>query len=135
MTYTITKAKTYRSKNHSQSSFKDKSNNTTLKRSKENSSSANQRLPQTPSETIDTSYDVLAILDHKHLHNQTSYLVTQWSPEILTQEQIDTCAKEEFTSKHIHPLDHTEGRPLYDTEGRLDSLTPQSWTAKADPLH
>jgi hypothetical protein len=68
----------------------------------------------TPSETIYTKYDVLEIQDHKHLHNQTMYLVTQWSPEILTQKQIDACTKEGFKSKHIHSLDHTEGRPLYE---------------------
>jgi hypothetical protein len=68
----------------------------------------------TPSETINTTYDVLEIQDHIHLYNQTTYLITQWSPEILTLEQIDACTKEGFTSKHIHPLDHTEGRPLYE---------------------
>ena len=47
----------------------------------------------TPSETINTTYDVLEIQDHRQLHNQTTYLVTQSSPEILTQEQIDTCTK------------------------------------------
>jgi hypothetical protein len=67
-----------------------------------------------PSETIHTSYDILEIQDHRHLHNQTTYLVTQWRPEILTQEQIDICTKEGFKSKHIHPLDHTDGRPLYE---------------------
>jgi hypothetical protein len=68
----------------------------------------------TPSETINTTYDVLKIQDHRHLYNQTPYLVTKWSPKILTQEQIDACIKEGFTSKHIHSLDHIEGRPLYE---------------------
>jgi hypothetical protein len=67
-----------------------------------------------PSETMHTTYNVLEIQDHGNLHNQTTYLVTQWSPEILTQEQIDTCTKEGFKSIHIHPLDHIEGRPLYE---------------------
>jgi hypothetical protein len=47
----------------------------------------------TPSETILTSYDVIEIQDHIHLNNQTTYLVSQWSPEILTQEQISACTK------------------------------------------
>ncbi len=67
-----------------------------------------------PSETINTAYDELEIQDHRHLHNQTTYLVTRWSPEILTQEQTDICTKEGFASKHIHTLDHTEERPLYE---------------------
>jgi len=73
----------------------------------------------TPSETINTTYDVLEIYDHGHLNNQTTYLVTQWSPEILTQEQIQNCRKEGFTSKHIQPLDHTEGRHLYEVHWGL----------------
>jgi len=64
-----------------------------------------------PNDTINTPYDVLEIQDDKYLNNPTTYLVTQWSPEILTQEQIDNYIKEGFTSKQIHPLDHTEGRP------------------------
>jgi hypothetical protein len=72
----------------------------------------------TPSETIKTTYDVLEIQDHRRLHSQTTYLITQWSPEILTQEQIYTCTKEGFTSKHIHPLYHIEGRPLYEVHWR-----------------
>jgi len=61
-----------------------------------------------PSENIHTTYDVLEIQDHRYLQNQTTYLVTQWSPEILPQEYIDTCTKEGFKSKHIHPLDPIE---------------------------
>ncbi len=68
----------------------------------------------TPSETINKTYDVLEIQDYRHLHNQATYMVTQWSPEILTQERIYTCTKEGFTSKYIQPLDHTDGRPLYE---------------------
>jgi len=40
----------------------------------------------TPSETILTPYDVIEIQDHIHLTNQTTYLVSERSPEILTQE-------------------------------------------------
>ncbi len=68
----------------------------------------------TPCETIHTSYDVLEIQYHRHLHNQTTYLVTQWRLEILTQEQIDISTKEGFKSKHIQPSDHTDGSPLYE---------------------
>jgi hypothetical protein len=39
----------------------------------------------TPTETINQKYDVLEIQNHKHLYNQTTYLGTQWNPEILTQ--------------------------------------------------
>ena len=67
-----------------------------------------------PSETIYASYDILEVQDHRHLRNQTTYLVTQWRPEILTQEQIAICTKEGFKIKHIHPLDHTDGIPLYE---------------------
>jgi hypothetical protein len=40
----------------------------------------------TPSESINTPYDILEIQDHRYLNNQTTYMVTQFSPEILTQE-------------------------------------------------
>jgi hypothetical protein len=85
-----------------------------------------------------TTYDALEIQDHRHLNIQTSYLVTQWSPEILTQSQLDTCTREGFEVKHIHPIDHTDGQPLYevhwspawqldstivDSESGLDALT------------
>ena len=50
----------------------------------------------TPSDTILTPYDVIQMQDHIHLNSQTTYLVTQWSPEILTQVQIDACTKEGF---------------------------------------
>ncbi len=45
----------------------------------------------TPSDTIFTQYDVIEIQDHKHLNNHTTYLVSQWSPEIFTQKQINAC--------------------------------------------
>ena len=63
----------------------------------------------TPSETILTPYDVIEIQDHIHLNDQTIYLVSQWSPEILTQEQINVCTKEEFQPKHIQT-----GTPTYE---------------------
>jgi hypothetical protein len=40
----------------------------------------------TPSEIILAPYDVIEIQDHRRLNNQATYLVTQWGPEILTQE-------------------------------------------------
>jgi hypothetical protein len=40
----------------------------------------------TPSGTINSPYDVLATQDHRHLNNQITYLVTQWNPEILSQD-------------------------------------------------
>jgi len=49
-----------------------------------------------PSDKIYTPYDVLEIQDHRHLNNQTTYPVTQWSPEVRTQEQIQACTKEGF---------------------------------------
>jgi hypothetical protein len=66
----------------------------------------------TPSDTI--PYDVIEIQDHRHLTNQPTYLVTQWSPEILTQKQINACTKEGFQPKHIHPITHQTGTPTYE---------------------
>ena len=84
----------------------------------------------TPNETMHTTYDVLEIQDHRHLNNQTSYLVTEWSPEILTQSKIDTCTREGFEIKHIHPIDHTEFQPLsevhWNPAWQLDSTTMDS---------
>jgi len=68
----------------------------------------------TPSDIIHTPYDVIEIKDHGHLNNQTTYLVTQWSPEILTQEQINACTKEEFQPKHIHPVTHQPGTSIFE---------------------
>jgi hypothetical protein len=68
----------------------------------------------TPSETILTPYDVIEIQDHRHINNQTTYLVSQWSPEILTEEQINACTKEGFQPKHIHPISHQTGTPIYE---------------------
>jgi hypothetical protein len=70
----------------------------------------------TPTKTIHATYDVLEMQDHRHLNNQTLYLVTQRSSEILTQSQIDTCTKEGFEIKHIQPIDHTVGQPLYEVQ-------------------
>ena len=67
----------------------------------------------TPSSTILTPYDVIEIQDHGDLYNQTKYLVTQWSPEILTQEQINACTNERFQPKHIHPVTHQTCTPTY----------------------
>jgi hypothetical protein len=68
----------------------------------------------TPSETIITPYDVIELKDHRHLNNQTTYMVSQWSPEILTQEQISACTKEEFQPKHVHPITYQTGTPIYE---------------------
>ena len=68
----------------------------------------------TPSETMLTPYDVIEIQDHRHLNNQTTYLVSQWSPEILTQEQISACTKEGFQPKHVHPITHQTGTTIYE---------------------
>ena len=68
----------------------------------------------TPVETIHTTYDVLEIHYHEQLNNQTSYLVIQWTPKILTQLQIYTCIRGGFEIKHVHPIDHTDGQPLYE---------------------
>jgi hypothetical protein len=67
-----------------------------------------------PSETIYMPYDVLEIKYHEHFNNQTKYLVTQWSPEILSQEQIDACINEEFLTKAIHLITHQTGQPTYE---------------------
>jgi hypothetical protein len=53
------------------------------------------------------------------LNNQTTYLVTQWSPEILTQEQIDACKNEEFQPKHIHPSINQTCTPTYEVHWQL----------------
>jgi hypothetical protein len=68
----------------------------------------------TPSDTIHTPYDVIEIQDHIHLNNQTTYLVTQWSPEILTHERINACTKEGFQPKHIHPITHQTSTTTYE---------------------
>jgi hypothetical protein len=75
----------------------------------------------TPSEIINTTYDVLEIQDHGHLHNQTTYLVTQWIPEILTQEQIGTCTK--------------EGQPPRRSGGRAQASHPALWGGTGSKSH
>ena len=65
-------------------------------------------------DTIHTTSDVLEIQDHRQLNNQTTYLVTQWSPEIPTQEQIDDCIHEGFQIKQIHSIMHNTGQPTYE---------------------
>jgi len=70
----------------------------------------------TPSDTILTLYDFIEIQDHRHLNNQTTYRVTQWSPEILTQEQINVCTIEGFQLKHIHLITHQTGIPTYEVQ-------------------
>jgi len=84
----------------------------------------------TISETIHTTYDLLEIQHHIHLNNQTLYLVTQWSLEILRQPQIDSCTTAGFEINHIHPIDYTDGQPLYEVHWspawQLDSTTMDS---------
>jgi hypothetical protein len=67
----------------------------------------------TPIENIHTTYDILEIQDHGQLNTQTTYLVTQWSPEIFTREQIDVCINEGFQIKHIHLIIRNTGQPTY----------------------
>jgi hypothetical protein len=55
-----------------------------------------------PSKQIHTPCDVLGIQWLIHIDNQTAYLVTIWSPEILTQDQTDTCMAESFQANKIH---------------------------------
>ena len=38
-----------------------------------------------PSDTLDTPFDILEITSQRTIIHQTTYLVSQWSPEILTQ--------------------------------------------------
>jgi len=73
----------------------------------------------TPSDTIHKLDDVIEIQDHKHLNNQTTYLAMQWSPEILTQEQINACTNEGFKPKHIHPITYQTSTPTYKVRWQL----------------
>ena len=68
----------------------------------------------TPSETIHIPYEVLEIQAHKHLNNKTTYLDIQYSPEILSQGQINACINEEFQPKHILSITHHTGAPTYE---------------------
>ena len=70
----------------------------------------------TPSDTILTLYDAIEIQNHRHLNNQTTYLVKQWSLEILTQEQINACTNEGFQPKYIHSITHQTGTPIYEVQ-------------------
>jgi len=73
----------------------------------------------TPCDTIHTPYDVIEIQDHRHLNNQSTYLVTQRSPEILTQVQINACTTEGFQPKHIHPIMHQTDTPTCEVHWQL----------------
>ena len=58
----------------------------------------------TPSDILDTPYDILEITDQRSILNQTTYLVSQWQPEILTQNQIDMHLQEGFHPEYTFPI-------------------------------
>jgi hypothetical protein len=68
----------------------------------------------TPSKLIHTTYDDLEIRDNSRLNNRTTYLVTKWSPEVLTKDEIYVCTREEFQMKHIQPITYNTGQSAYE---------------------
>jgi len=57
-----------------------------------------------PSEVLNTPFDILEISSHRTIITQTTYLVSQWSPELLTQQQIQLHLAEGFKVQLQIPL-------------------------------
>jgi hypothetical protein len=67
-----------------------------------------------PCDTIDTPFDILEIIDQRTLMNQTTYLVSQWKPEQLTQRQIDIQTEMGFKAHTTFLIEDNLQEPLYE---------------------
>ena len=86
-----------------------------------------------PNETIRTPYDALDIQNYRHLNNQATYLVTRWSPEILSQEQIQACINTRFQSKYIHIITHQTGQLTYEVHLKAEAEAPAACKQRLQP--